>query len=182
MQSIAYTDLALRKFFKKAQKSKWFNSTLFVITADHTFWAINDFYNNRIGMYSVPIAMYCASDSLLKGNNSNIVQHSDITPTVLDYLSYKDTLICFGRSAFDSSTIHFSINYISGNYQLIQNNFILLFDGDTSVALFNYKKDRMLTHNILDSLKNTRIEMENLIKSIIQSYNNRLILNKLTVN
>ncbi len=181
-QSIAYTDLALRQFFEKAKKYKWFNNTVFLITADHTFWALNDFYNNRIGMYSVPIVMYCASDTLLKGNNVNIVQHSDISPTLLQYLGYCDSLVCFGRSAFDTSSFHFSINYISGNYQLVKNNYILLFDGDKSVALFNYKNDAMLTHNILDSLINTRVEMENLIKSIIQSYNNRLILNKLTVN
>ncbi len=182
MQSIAYTDLALRKFFEKAKSSKWFNNTVFLITADHTFWALDEFYNNRIGMYSVPIAMYCANDSLLVGKNANIMQHSDITPTILDYLSFKDSIICFGRSAFDNTALHFSINYISGNYQLIKDNYLLLFDGDKSVALFDYKKDRMLNNNILDSVKTKSFEMERLIKSIIQNYNNRLISNKLTVN
>jgi phosphoglycerol transferase MdoB-like AlkP superfamily enzyme len=180
-QSIAYTDLALRKFFDEAKKSKWFANTVFLITADHTFWALDEFYNNRIGMYSVPIVMYSPSDSLLKGRNENIMQHSDVTPTILDYLSFNDTVICFGKSAFDNSQVHFSVNYISGNYQLIKDNYLLLFDGDKSVAMFNYKKDRMLNNNILDSVKTKSIEMERLIKSIIQNYNNRLISNKLTV-
>lgn len=182
MQSIGYTDLSLRKFFEKAKSTKWFNNTLFVITADHTFWAIDEFYNNRIGMYSVPIAMYCFNDSLLIGRNNNIIQHSDITPTILNYLSFKGSIICFGRSALDNSTVHFSVNYISGNYQLIKDNYLLLFDGDKSVALFDYKKDRALNNNIINSLKSKTSEMEKLIKSIIQSYNNRLILNKLTIN
>lgn len=180
-QSIAYTDLALRKFFEKAKKSKWYNNTVFVITADHTFWALDDYYNNRIGMYSVPIVIYCNSDSLLKGINYNIVQHSDIAPTILQYLGYTDSLICFGKSAFDTTISHFSINYISGNYQLVKNNYILLFDGDKSVALFDFKKDAMLKNNIIDSLKQITQEMGNELKSIIQSYNNRIIFNKLTI-
>ena len=180
-QSIAYTDLALREFFEKAKKSKWYNNTVFVITADHTFWALDDFYNNRIGMYSVPIVMYSASDTALKGVNSNIMQHSDISPTILQYLDFKQSLICFGRSAFDTNNSHFSINYISGNYQLVKNNYILLFDGDKSVALFDYKKDIMLKNNIIDSLKQITKGMENEIKSIVQSYNNRIIFNKLTI-
>ncbi len=181
LQCIAYTDIALKEFFENAKKLPWYNNTVFIITADHTFWALNDFYNNRIGMYSVPIVMYCPSDSLLKGKNTNIIQHSDISPTLLQYLNFKDSLICFGRSAFDTSSYHFSINYISGNYQLVKNNFVLLFDGDKSVALYDYRKDVMLKNNILDSLKQTKNEMENIIKSIIQSYNNRIINNKLIV-
>ncbi len=180
MQSIAYTDLSLRKFFSEARKSPWFNNTLFVITADHTFWAIDDYYNNRIGMYSVPIVFYSASDSTLRGSYSTIIQHSDITPTILDYLSIKDTILCFGRSAFDTSTVHFSVNYISGNYQLVKNNYLLLFDGEKSVSLFDFKKDRLLSDNIMDSFKTITLDMENMLKSIIQSYNNRMIHNKLT--
>ena len=35
MQAIAYTDEALKKFFIRASKQKWYSNTLFVLVADH---------------------------------------------------------------------------------------------------------------------------------------------------
>ena len=182
LQSIAYTDLSLRKFFELVKTKPWYNNTLFVITSDHTFWAIDDFYNNRVGMYSVPIVFYSPNDSSLLGSNSTIMQHADICPSVLDYLSLKKNVLCYGTSVFDSLSDHFSVNYISGNYQLIQNNYLLLFDGEKSVSLYDFKKDRNLIHNIADSLIDVTNKMELTIKSIVQGYNDRIIKNKLTVD
>ena len=141
--------------------------------------ANEDYYNNRIGMYSVPIVFYSSVDLTLRNSNNTIIQHSDIMPSVLDYLAIKDTILCFGRSVFDSSVTHFSVNYISGNYQLVQNNYILLFDGEKTISLYDFKNDIMLNKNIMDSLKTVTSEMENKMKSIIQSYNYRMISNKL---
>lgn len=180
LQNIAYTDLALRKFFYSARRSQWFNNTLFIITSDHTSHAINQFYTNNLGMYSVPIVFFSNGDSALKGSCSRIVQHCDITPSVLDYLSIKDTIICYGTSVFDSSALHFSINYLNGNYQMVYKDYLLVFNGEKSISFFNTASDKMLTNNLNDSAIIMKGEMENILKSVIQNYNSRMINNKLS--
>ena len=35
-EPVNYTDYALKRFFATASRMKWFDNTLFVITADHT--------------------------------------------------------------------------------------------------------------------------------------------------
>ena len=36
-ECVAYTDFALKRFFNEAKKSSWYENTIFIITADHTF-------------------------------------------------------------------------------------------------------------------------------------------------
>jgi len=45
-QSVRYSDYSLRKFFEEASRQNWYNSTIFLITADHTF------YISRFDLYS----------------------------------------------------------------------------------------------------------------------------------
>src|SRR6267378_3616529 len=57
-KSIRYTDYSLQQFFKTAASMPWFSNTLFVITADHTGPAGSSFYDQRYGMYQIPILFY----------------------------------------------------------------------------------------------------------------------------
>lgn len=182
LQSIAYTDLSLKTFFKEAQKSLWFNNTLFIITADHVFGARSDFYYNKVGSYSVPIAFYMPSDTTFKGFLETTAQHADIYPSVLGLLGIKDTIYAFGRSIWDSTSIHFAVNYLNGEYNLIMNNYLLCFDGNNTIGLYQYKNDSLLNNNLMKSSIKQKIIMENILKAIIQQYDNAVIYNHLTPN
>ena len=57
-QSIAYTDYSLKQFFKKVSKEKWFDNTLFVITADHASESVFPYYQTRSGIYSIPLIFF----------------------------------------------------------------------------------------------------------------------------
>ncbi len=70
---------------------------------------------------------------------------------------------------------------MNGIYQLIEKDYMLQFNGSKTVAFYNLKKDRLLTHNIMESTDDY-ISFENKLKAIIQSYQERLNKNKLTVN
>ncbi|MGQ9847760.1 MAG: LTA synthase family protein [Bacteroidales bacterium] len=180
LQSIAYTDLSLKAFFKEAQKSPWFNNTLFIITADHVFGAHSDFYYNKIGSYSVPIAFYMPSDTTFKGVLKTTAQHADIYPSILGLLGIKDTIYAFGRSIWDTSSIHFAVNYLNGEYHLIMNNYLLCFDGNNTIGLYHCKNDSLLNNNLIKSSIKEKEIMENILKAIIQQYDNDLIYNHLT--
>jgi len=180
-ETIGYTDFALKQYFKSIKNKDWYNNTLFIFVADHTAQAEKKKkYNNNLGMYSIPIFFYHPTDTTFQGNSNIIAQQTDISPTILDYISYDKPFICFGNSLLNDSTSHFSINFINGIYQLIENEYLIQFDGERTIAVYNFVKDEQLKNNLL----NTNIDysaIENKIKAIIQSYQERMVHNKLII-
>ncbi len=179
-ETIMYADFALQKFFATASTMPWFKNTIFVITADHTSEAYQPFYKNRVGQYAVPVIFYLP-DGDTAGHQNRIAQQTDIMPTVLDMLHYPKPFIAFGSSVLRTEEPRFSINYLNGNYQLIQNGYAWQTDLNVSSALYNFEKDSLLTRNLAETQKDIATEMDKLLKSVIQQYNNRMIENKLSV-
>jgi phosphoglycerol transferase MdoB-like AlkP superfamily enzyme len=179
-QSIGYTDFALKKFFRTLSAKPWFDSTLFVFTADHTSESAYPQYQTRSGMYAIPIFFY-QHNSKLKGENKIITQQDDIMPSVLDYLNYNGSFIAFGESVFDTLSPHFAINFVNESYQLIYKNYSLIFDGTSGISLYDIKSDSLMKKNILENRLPANKELEEKIKAIIQSYNHRLIKNEMII-
>lgn len=179
-ETIGYTDFAIEQFFNRVKNEKWYNNTLFIFVADHTAQAEKKQYNNNLGMYSIPILLYHPNDSTISGEKSVIAQQTDIFPTILDYIGYEDQFVCYGNSLLNDSTNHFSINYINGIYQLIEDNYVIQFDGQKTIAIFNYNNDIFLKNNLVKD-KSNYIHLENRIKAIIQSYQERMAQNKLVL-
>ena len=176
-QSLQYADYALQRFFEEASKTEWYGRTLFVLTADHTENSEDPYYLGRAGMYAIPLIFF-KPNSELKGLNARITQHIDIMPSILDYLGYDEEYLCFGQSVFNDKE-GFSVNFLSEIYQIFIQNYLLQFDGQKSVALFNYEEDRILKNNLLPSEKERTLIMETKLKAIIQAYNQRLTENQL---
>jgi len=181
-ESIGYTDYSLNKFFESVKNTEWYPNTLFILVADHTAQAEKPYYKSRLGNYAIPIILFHPGDSTIRGKSDIIAQQSDIFPTILDYLEYNDSIVCYGNSLLNDNTARFSINYINGIYQLIQNDYLLQFDGNKSIAFYSYKNDSLLTQNIAGNDSARLIHYENKIKAIIQSYETRLSSNKLSLD
>ena len=84
------------------------------------------------------------------------MQQTDIMPTLLDYLGIQTTTVCFGTSAFRNPDMGWQIAYGNGYYQLETS--------DGKVAVLGQEKEE----------GDGNIE---LLKSIVQQYNHRLINN-----
>jgi len=179
MECIGYTDMALRKFFEKASHTDWYKNTLFIISADHSTEAYHPNYQNAWGDIAIPILLYHPGDSTLRGvDSSGVIQQIDVMPSILSYLNYNKPFFAFGENVFDPQRLNFSVYYNSG-YRWIENNFLLYFDGKKSKSLFDYKKDKLLENNLIDSEPQIAERMERHLKAFIQQYNNRLIRNQL---
>ena len=176
---IQYTDMALRKFFKRAEKMPWFKNTIFIITADHSNKAWHREYKTSLGDFSIPIIFYQPGNDTLKGFDSTVINQIDILPSLLHLLNYDKKFIAFGNDIFDKNENHFAINYTNNTYQIIKDDLLLQFRDDKTVAVYNYRKDRLLTNNIIDKYPQKQREMVKLIKAFIQQYNNRMIDNNL---
>ncbi len=178
LEVIGYTDYALQKFFAASRERPWFNNTLFVITADHTNESVRKEFQNDFGSYCIPIIFY-KPGSCLNGIKNKIAQQIDIMPSVLAYLNYDGEYIAFGNNLFDDSAESFAFNTNGSTYHLYMKDHLLEMLDNQVVALYNFINDRMLQTNLKDSNDSLRTTMENKLRAIIQSYNNRLIDNNL---
>jgi len=183
-QTIAYTDLALRKFFETASTQPWFNNTLFVITADHSAPMSNDPYYSslKMGAYAIPVVFYAPGDATLRGNNTTIFQHIDILPTVLDYLGYTKPFFAFGNSLFSDASPRFVINELSGTQQWYQNGYVLTANELKPNALYHFTTDSLCHNNILKNKH--QLAQDSIIpyfKAFIQLYRSSVIRNKLSL-
>lgn len=178
---IEYTDHSLRNFFEKISTMPWYDNTLFVITADHTSSNIQ-FPEHRTawGFYSIPLIFFKPDHSLL-GREETITQQIDIMPTVLGYLGYDKPYVAFGRDVLNETSEPFAFNYKDNTYQLFMRDYLLVFDGQRSLALYDFKHDKLLQNNLAEKLPDAVAIMERKIKAVIQQYNNRMIGDKLTV-
>lgn len=183
-ESIGYSDYALEQFFATAKKSSWFENTLFIITADHTQANTNQWYNNTVGMYRVPIAYYCPkylTDTVI----NTVTQQVDIYPTALELLGVESSIISFGQSAFNE-TMHFSVSYLNGIYQIITDDYCLQFNSEKTIGFYDWKKDNDLINNLVgsqeDNLIDIQIKIEKHLKAYLQQYQTRIVNNKLTYN
>lgn len=178
-ETVGYTDASLRKFFAKAKQQDWYNNTLFVVTADHTSPFGRGKYLTNVGKFRIPILFFDPSNSELKGISEKNFQQIDILPSILDYLNIKDDVVVFGKSY--QSDKDFVVTYIDNTYNYISGDYYLAFDGTKSIGLYNFKTDPMLKNNLIKSEKQMVTNMEHFIKAYIQSFNQRLIKNQLSV-
>lgn len=177
---VRYTDLALRRFFATASRMPWFNNTVFVITADHTNHSDQPSYANPLGVFRVPILIFDPSGRLPRGLSAAVAQQIDIMPTILSALGYEKPYIAFGQDLLTTPTEStWAVQYNSGLYQLVKDNTLLQFDGEHVVGIYDIAADPSCHHNLADGENN--LQMVSQLKAIIQSYMQRMIGNRLSI-
>ena len=180
-KTIEYTDFAIKRFMQTASKMPWYNNTLFVFTADHPTAAIHyQEYNSAWGYYSVPLFFY-KPGSDWSSFSQDIVQQIDIMPSVLGYLNYDKPYMAYGRNIFDASKEPFAFNYSDNVYQAFIGDYLLQYDGEKSVALYDFRNDKRLKSNLVNEKPEVVLTMEKKLKAFIQQYNNRMVDDNLTL-
>ncbi|WP_430613457.1 LTA synthase family protein [Flavobacterium sp. JP2137] len=180
-ESVAYTDHALKQFFKTAATMPWYKETIFVITSDHTSsFGEEPEYKNNVGKFRIPILFFAPGDESLVGVSEKNFQQIDILPSLMDYLQLNTKIITYGKSY--RSDKDFIVNYLDNVYNFEQGDFYLAFDGKKSLGLFNWKKDPLLKNNLMKTHPEQLKQMETFIKAYIQSFNKRVRENQLTLH
>ncbi|WP_394777044.1 LTA synthase family protein [Flavobacterium sp.] len=179
-ESIAYTDYALREFFKTAKKQSWYKNTLFVLSSDHTSSGGNkDIDKTNIGKFRIPILFFDPSNPKLIGVDEKNFQQIDIMPSILDYLNIKTDMVSFGKSY--KSKQSFVVYYLQGTYHYIKDDYYLAFANNQTIGLYDWKKDVLLKNNLMKKDPSKVKEYEKFLKAYIQSFNERVTSNKLAI-
>jgi hypothetical protein len=103
-------------------------------------------------------------------------------PSLFSYLHINEPLFSYGNNIFDSAYISYSANYTWDVYQLVTNDFILQFDGEKSIGLYDVHNDIIMRKNLLNEMPEIVALYEQKLKAIIQSYTTRLKRNQLFNN
>jgi phosphoglycerol transferase MdoB-like AlkP superfamily enzyme len=173
-QSIAYTDNALRAFFKAAKNEKWFDNTIFIITADHTSVNETAEHQGYRSKFGVPLLIY--SPLVPPGISHKAVQHIDIFPTVKQ-LAGVNKQIAIGRSLLDTSE-HKVLLYDGVVYTYTNDSLTLRWEGAETYKLFAYQEDKVEIHDLATTRNKDGDRMFRELKVLLQKYNYRLLNNK----
>ena len=169
-ESIGYADYALKKFFECAATQSWYKNTLFVITADHTQILNTPKYSNIIGEFRVPLLLFHSGRNIM-ADTSQVTQHLDILPTVIDYEGIENKVpILFGQSVLDT-TEGKALYYINNTYVYVKKDYFMESDHGTfnMYAASDWNRKQKIMEN-----PGRKAQYEKELKAFIQYYNNGL--------
>ena len=96
--AIKYTDYAIGKFIRDAQKKPWFKDTLFVFVADHCA-SVAGKTRLPVKNYHIPLIFY-SPGNLKPGLYTPMISQIDIVPSLIEALGKRGDDLFFGRSIF----------------------------------------------------------------------------------
>lgn len=173
---IGYSDFALRKFFETASKEKWFQNTVFIITADHTYKSSRREYDNELGRYRVPLLIYSPTIQWPKIDTTEVVQHVDLMPTILDIAGSEEKERNYlGNSVFQPGD-RFAVNYSDGTYLLIAKDYYLRFRRGGQFEMFSMQN---AGGEIVSEPAERKRELETRLKAVLQYFSQGMWDNKL---
>ena len=103
-------------------------------------------------------------------------------PSILSYLNYNKPFISLGNNIFNDEN-GFAINYNNG-FQLIIDDKVIVYNEleEKITKIFDLNNDLSLKENILADIDNINIgQYRNKIQAFIQTYNNRMINNTMSL-
>ncbi len=164
---VAYTDMAVRRFFERFGQQEWFKNTIFVFCADHvspeTFapktltpvggtHIISFIYDHGRGAAMYPHAS----------------QQLDLMPTLLGMLGYGKPYFAFGRDVLrEPQRPGVAVNYFNQRFQAITDSLAVYFDERQVTSAFE-RRDTLQKHPI--GCTPGVAATERLLKAAIQQY------------
>ncbi len=169
-KGVAYTDLALRRFFEQAARTDWFRNTIFVFTADHVSSEIfAPKTHTPIGRSRIVLFLY-TPDGALRGMDNVVAQQTDLMPTLLGLIGYDKPYFAFGRDILgEPERLPMAVNYANQNFQAITDSVVIYFDEEKLLGAYA-RNDTLQQHNLLGKENEAVRDAERRLKAVIQQY------------
>ncbi|WP_413291587.1 LTA synthase family protein [Bdellovibrio sp. HCB337] len=170
LESVAYADYSLQRFFEEAEKQPWFKNTLFVITSDHTGFTYRAGNDNELTRFRIPILFYHPGYEWPKGiDQDQIVEQIDVMPSVMDFLGLENKEVNYlGLSVFVPGDRTATL-YLDGRYFLVAKDYFL--DWMVGGELKMYSITDAAQKEILQEPTVRKHELEARLKASIQYFN-----------
>jgi len=101
--TMAYTDMVLGDYFRKARSTGWYKNTLFFITADHAHSMPFGRTLSDPRRYHIPFLIYGEPlEEMWRGKQADrYASQTDISPTILAQLGLDYRAYCWGKNLFN---------------------------------------------------------------------------------
>ena len=170
LNSMAYSDFALRKFFEMAEKSSYYKDTLFVIVGDHV--AGYFVKENLHEAYRIPALLLCERLGL-SGVHDKAAFQVDVVPTILDLTGSDKPFTAWGRSIFSEGS-QISVLPRGPSRVLVKEPFFLLANHSGPLGLFDYRKKSK--ENLMDGNSGLANKLYSLMVNY-EAFSESIILN-----
>lgn len=151
INTIVYTDNAIRGFFTEAKKQSWFKNTLFVIVADHSHENQKDIDFEHKDFHHIPLFFYgdVIKPELHGKKIEGVFSQLDIVPTLLHQFKLNSAQYLFGKNMLNPETKHFAFYYFFHGTGFVT---------DSCFASFGKDRKELLKTNCSDSLQLSSIK------------------------
>jgi len=148
LNSFAYADFALGRFFALARNSDYWKDTVFIVTADHNMGGQG---LNHLQAMHIPLLILNPGDpSFPRGRvNTTLGGQPAIAPTALQLLGVSARQSFGANSLLAPAPRRFSLFAWGGTAGWIDEKSLLVHDLSKPLALYHYREDPDLTRNVL---------------------------------
>ncbi len=119
---VKYTDYAINRFLKQAEKKPWFKNTIFVVIADHNGGSAG---KNSLPLYRYKIPLIVYAPGIIEPQTiTKLSSQIDTMPTLFNLLGFKYQAKFYGNNILDPK---FRERAFIGNYQklgYVKNGFV----------------------------------------------------------
>jgi len=164
LNAIRYVDLFLYELFSEFQQRQMLDDTLFIFTSDtgNHMKHIRQDYDPTDSHIKIPLIIWDSSLTSNPQSVSGLWQHTDILPTIIDFLGFKKTQgLTYGSSVFSKQDPGKSIHFVCKNNACLvrldkDHKFVYRYN-DEKTELY-HTNDQDLETNIANQLPVTTIQ------------------------
>jgi len=179
LESVAYADYSLQRFFEEAAKAPWYKDTLFVITADHTGFNYRPEFENELSRFRIPILFFHPGYEWPREiDRDQVVQQVDILPSVMDFLGLENgkEVNYLSRSVFIPGE-RTAVMYLDGRYFIADKEYFV--DWLVGTEMKMYAINDSFEKHPLSEPADRKLNLENRVKAAAQYFNEGMWDNRL---
>jgi len=133
--SLYYTDRCLGEFIQKAKKSRWWDNTLIVLTADHGVPYLGNLANHDPGKYKIPM-LWIGGALAKKGMKiDKIASQTDLPTTLLAQTGQGTDAYKFGKDIFADKSASFAFYVFNNGFGFISDTGKIALDNNSRTCL-----------------------------------------------
>lgn len=166
-QIVEYADWSLRAFFEQSKEQPWYDSTLFVLIADHGA-VMRPVYEMPLSFNHVPLLFFAPNGEIPTQVNPEVTGQLDVLPTIMDYLNLPFENNTLGINLND--TVNRPYMYFNGDdkYGVLDHNWFLIQKEDGTSGLYRYQKEDVTNYSSAEKDKVDSMRMY--AESQLQTY------------
>lgn len=146
INSIRYSDSALKIFFNEAKKQPWYKNTLFVIVADHSHASHKEFNVYDAEYHRIPLVLFgdVIEDSFKGKAMENVYSQLDITSSILKqmHLNQENKQYVWSKNMFNPYSRSFAFYCSYSGSGFVSNEGFVGYQHGVKELIFNTVKDK----------------------------------------